>query len=225
MNLIFMLTQGDRTVPNCLEVLEEVLPLGIGHVGFKDVGVPMKTLQALSSRLRDAGVTSYFEVVSETPEACRNSARTAVKLGIERLLGGTDIGDIGRIIAGSDISYFPFAGYPRGHPTELGGTPSDVEEHCRAFMRQGAAGVDLLAYRAVDADPIELVRAARRGLEDGELIVAGSIEGPEQLQVMHDLGVDSVTIGTSLFSGHFAPGQKGIAAQHKAAINCVAALG
>jgi hypothetical protein len=38
----------------------------------------------------------------------------------------------------------------------------------------GCAGIDLLAYRATDAEPLDLVRAARAATS-GRLVVAGSI--------------------------------------------------
>ena len=223
MNLIFMLTHNDQTVANCLDVLDLTLPLGLTHVGFKDVGVPLEIQTELTKRIKDAGATSYLEVVSETPEACLASARAAVDLGVDRLLGGTDIGAIGPVIEGSNIAYYPFAGFPIGHPTRLGGSPEDVAEHCRAFMHQGAAGVDLLAYRATDADPADLVRAARGALGPGELIVAGSIKGPEQTRLMAGLGVDGMTIGTAIFEESFAPDSSGITGQLQAALEAVAA--
>ena len=34
-----MMTSGDRTVGDCLDVLDEVGGLGLRHIGFKDVGV------------------------------------------------------------------------------------------------------------------------------------------------------------------------------------------
>ena len=34
-----MLTRDDRTVTDCLEVLDTIEDLGITHIGFKDVGV------------------------------------------------------------------------------------------------------------------------------------------------------------------------------------------
>lgn len=33
-----MLTRHDRTVPDCLAVLDEIAPLGLRHIGFKDIG-------------------------------------------------------------------------------------------------------------------------------------------------------------------------------------------
>ena len=100
MNFIFMLTHGDKTVENCFDVLDEVLPLGLQHVGFKDVGVPGEILRRLNQRILDAGVTSYMEVVSESPEACLQSARIAVELGVDRLLGGTDMDSIRPVLEG-----------------------------------------------------------------------------------------------------------------------------
>ncbi|MDX1575542.1 MAG: hypothetical protein R3285_05080 [Kiloniellales bacterium] len=222
MNFIFMLTHGDRTVENCLDVLEEVLPLGLSHIGFKDIGVPGDVLRELTRRIRAAGVTSYMEVVSETPEACLRSAHVAVELGVDRLLGGTDMASIMPVLEGSDIAYYPFPGFPVDHPTKLRGRPEDVAAHCRAFMEQGAAGVDLLAYRATDAEPMDLVRAARAALGAGELIVAGSIDRAEQLTALSDAGVDGFTIGTAVFDGSFQAGGNGIARQIRAVLDCLA---
>ncbi|MEM9491494.1 MAG: hypothetical protein AAGC55_20285, partial [Myxococcota bacterium] len=88
MDFIFMLTRADQTVPDCLEVLDYVLPVGLTHIGFKDVGVPRETLASLTRRIREAGAVSYMEVVSTSAEACLNSARVAREVGVDRLLGG-----------------------------------------------------------------------------------------------------------------------------------------
>ena len=221
MNFIFMLTHGDKTVRNCLDVLDEVLPLGLGHIGFKDIGVPGEVLHELTRRIRQAGVTSYMEVVSETPEACLRSAHVAVELGVDRLLGGTDTAAIMPILEESDIAYYPFPGFPVDHPTRLRGHPEDIATHCQAFMASGAAGVDLLAYRATDADPLDLVRSARAALDGGELIVAGSIDSPEQVHALDEAGVDGFTIGTAVFDGAFKAGGDGIAPQIRAVLDCL----
>ena len=162
-----------------------------------------------------------MEVVSETPEACLRSAHVAVELGVDRLLGGTDIDAIKAILEGSDIAYYPFPGFPVDHPTRLRGQPEEIAAHCRKFMHAGAAGVDLLAYRATDADPMALVRAARAALDEGELIVAGSIDSPAQVCALRDAGVDGFTIGTAVFDGAFHAGGDGIAAQVRAVLDCL----
>jgi hypothetical protein len=221
MYFIFMLTHSDKTVPNCLEVLQEVLPLGLQHIGFKDMGVPNEVLAELNQTIRGAGITSYMEVVSGTPEACLQSAHVAAELGVDRLLGGTEIGAIEPILSGTGIAYFPFPGYPVDHPTRLKGNTEDIARHCRDFMTQGADGVDLLAYRATDADPIDLVKAARRALPEGELIAAGGIADPDQVRRLEIAGADGFTIGTAVFEEVFAPGRNGLAAQVQAVLDCL----
>jgi hypothetical protein len=221
MNFIFMLTHGDKTVENCLDILDEVLPLGLGHIGFKDIGVPGDVLRELNRRIRQTGATSYMEVVSETPDACLQSAHVAADLGVDRLLGGTDMAAISPVLQGSDTAYYPFPGFPVEHPTKLRGQPDDIAAHCRTFMANGAAGIDLLAYRATDAEPIDLVKAARSALGAGELIVAGSIDSAEQVQALRAAGVDGFTIGTAVFDGTFRSGCDGVAPQIRAVLDCL----
>ena len=203
MDFIFMLTRNDRTVVDCLEILEQVASLELKHIGFKDVGVPVKILKALTTAIKDMGATSYLEVVSETPEACLNSARAGCELGIDCLLGGTAAVDILAIMKGTPTLYYPFPGKPSGHPTRLGGTPKDIEDDCRKFIEAGCAGADLLAYRATDADPLELVKAARRGLGTKRLIVAGSIASRNRIREITAAGADAFTIGSALLDGSY----------------------
>jgi hypothetical protein len=205
MDFIFMLTRDDRTVEDCLDVVDDALAVGLRHIGFKDVGVPPDVLRALNARIKDAGAISYLEVVSTSPEAALRSAAMAAEIGVDRLLGGTHADAILRLIDGSGMSYYPFPGFPEGHPTRLGGGAADVAAHCAAFIAKGCAGVDLLAYRALSAKPLDLVRAARDALgPDKRLIVAGSVNSPERIAVLCAAGADAFTIGTAIFDGSFS---------------------
>jgi len=201
-----MLTRMDQTVPDCLEVFDEIRPLGLTHIGFKDVGVPPDVLAELARRIKDAGATSYMEVVSTSREACLRSAQVARDIAIDRLLGGTQVEEVLAILAGSDVAYLPFPGRPFEHPTKLAGSAAQVEDDCRRFQAMGCAGVDLLAYRATEADPLDLVRAARRGLgPSATLLVAGSVQRAEQIRALADAGADAFTIGSAAFDGSYAP--------------------
>lgn len=204
MNFVFMLTRSDQTVPDCLEVLEEIAPLGLRHLGFKDVGVPPEVLGELRRRIAALGATCYMEVVSTSTEACLRSARVAREIGVDRLLGGTQVEEVLKILEGSAVQYLPFPGKPFGHPTKLGGSPAEIEADCRRFAARGCAGVDLLAYRATEADPLELVRAARRATP-GTLLVAGSVARVEQIRALAEAGADAFTIGSAAFDGSFSP--------------------
>ena len=204
-DFVFMLTRQDRTILDCLEVFEEIKTLGLGHVGFKDIGADMGTLRRLTAEIKSTGAVSYLEVVSTSDDACLRSARAAVELGVDRLLGGTNIEAVLEAIRGTKISYLPFAGRPHGHPTVLDGTPAGIESDCRRFAEYGCAGVDLLAYRAIEANPIHLVRAARAGMPDNHVLVAGSIDSPERIRDVAEAGADSFTIGTAALEGSFSP--------------------
>lgn len=213
-----MLTRMDQTVPDCLEVLEELRPLGLTHIGFKDVGVPPEVLAELALRIKDAGATSYMEVVSTSREACLRSAQVARDIGIDRLLGGTQVEEVLAILAGSQVAYLPFPGRPFDHPTKLAGSAAQVEDDCRRFQAMGCAGVDLLAYRATEADPLELVRAARRGIT-GTLLVAGSVQRAAQIRALAEAGADAFTIGSAAFDGSFAPRMGGLRSQLRAVLD------
>ena len=204
-DFVFMLTRQDQTILDCLEVFEEIKELGLGHIGFKDIGADVETLRRLTAEIRSTGAVSYLEVVSTSDDACLRSARTAVELGVDCLLGGTNFEAVLKAIRGSGVSYLPFAGSPHGHPTMLGGTPSRIESDCRRFAECGCAGVDLLAYRATEAKPIDLVRAARAGMPDNRVLVAGSIDSPERIRDVAEAGADSFTIGTAALEGSFSP--------------------
>jgi hypothetical protein len=212
MDFVFMLTRSDQTVVDCLDVLDELAPLGLKHIGFKDVGVSPAVLGELQRRIKAAGAISYMEVVSTSPEACLRSARVARDIGIDRLLGGTQVDEVLEILAGSAVQYHPFPGKPFGHPTKLGGNAQDVEDDCRRFAAKGCAGVDLLAYRATEADPLELVRAARRGTS-GYLLVAGSVNRAEQIHALRDAGADAFTVGSAAFDGSYSTNKGSLRSQ------------
>ncbi|MDQ6435325.1 4-hydroxythreonine-4-phosphate dehydrogenase [Mesorhizobium sp. LHD-90] len=214
MDFIFMLTRDDRTVEDSLDLMRLIEPVGLKHVGFKDIGVPPSVLKTLVADIHRAGAVSYMEVVSTTPEACLQSARIARELGVQRLLGGTQVDEILEILGGSGTSYFPFPGKPAGHPTKLGGTAADVEADCRGFVGKGCAGCDILAYRATEAEPIDLVRAARKGLgPEKYLIVAGAVTSAERIRAVKAAGADAFTIGTAVFNGSYSPSKGSIISQ------------
>ncbi len=219
MDFIFMLTHHDRTVPNCLETLQEIRDLDLKHIGFKDVGVDIPTLKKLARAIKASGATAYVEVVSTTPETIRASILAAAELGVDRVLGGQELAFALNSLKTSGARYYPFPGEPKGHPTKLYGGAEKIEQDCRAAMAAGCPGVDLLAYRAQEANPLDLIRAARRGLgKDGHLIVAGSIDSPDRIKAVHDAGADGFTIGSAIFEESFKPGAKGIAAQCEAVL-------
>jgi len=204
MDFIFMLTRQDRTVPNCLDVLTEIAGAKISHIGFKDIGADIETLRILNRRIKNLGAVSYLEVVATTPQAALGSARMAVEIGVDRLLGGTLVTETLDILSGTNIAYYPFPGTPIGHPTTLAGTPDEIAAQTSAYRAMGCAGVDLLAYRATQADPIALVNAARGALGGGTLICAGGVDSPARIAALKAAGCDAFTIGSAAFDLAFS---------------------
>ena len=213
-----MLTRQDRTVADCLELLDVIAPLGLRHIGFKDVGVDVDRLRRLNRRIKDAGATSYMEIVSESRAASQRAARLAAEIGVDCLLGGTGPEAVLAATAGQAIAYYPYPGLPSGHPTRLGGSPQLIARHCRAFVDAGCPGVTLRAYRSTEAEPLDLIRAARQALGKARLIVAGSIDTPARIRALAEAGVDAFTVGSAIFNGQFAPARDDMLAQLRAAL-------
>jgi len=217
-DFVFMLTQHDRTVSDCIAIADVACAVGVSHIGFKDVGVDRTTLDRLIARLRASDVTVYMEVVSTGADDCLSAARTACELGVDVLLGGTDAPAMNAIIAESSVRFLPFPGVPVGHPTRLGGSPSRIQTDCKRFEAQGCAGVDLLAYRATEADPLALIRAARSATR-GTLLVAGSIDSPDRIRAVKDAGADAFTIGSAMMDASFEPGAASMAERLEVALS------
>jgi hypothetical protein len=212
MDFIFMLTRHDRTVDDAGDQIDAVCDLGVTHIGFKDVGVSPATMRELVRVMRRRGAVCYLEVVSTSPDAVLRSLQVARDLGVDRVLGGTDLDAATRIL-GDLAGYFPFPGHPIGHPTQLEGSPALVAEHSRKAQAMGCGGVDLLAYRATEADPLDLVRAARAALPGGKLIVAGGISTKRQIDALAEAGVDAFTIGSAAFECAFSPEKRSLRGQ------------
>ena len=214
-----MLTRNDATVENALDLVEVARPLGVKHIGFKDVGADSGLLRRLTAAIRAAGASPWMEIVATSREAELRGVELGRDLGVAMLMGGVHVEEALKILEGSATCYLPFAGAPSGHPTRLGGSALEVETQCRAFARQGCAGVDILAYRATDAEPLDLVAACRRGLLDqGTVVVAGSVNSPGRIAAVRAAGADAFTIGTAAIDGSYAPGAGPLAAQLQAVL-------
>jgi len=212
MDFIMMLTRNDRTVDDADEVVESVIEWGVKHIGFKDVGVPVPLMQSVVRKIRDAGAIAYLEVVSTTPEAVVTSLKAGKDLGVDRILGGTNV-EVAKSILGDLGGYYPFPGKPVGHPTKLGGSAALIAEHSKTARGLGCGGVDLLAYRATEADPLDLVRAARGAMNGGHLIIAGSVKSRDQIHALAAAGADAFTIGSAAFDGSFSPSKGSLRSQ------------
>lgn len=199
---IFMLTQNDVTIQNAKEVYRQIRDSGLEFVGFKDIGLPFDQLKELTAEIQAGGQKVMLEVVSVKKEDELASARAAVDLGVDYLIGGKYAEDVTGIIKGTAIQYYPFPGQIVGHPSQLRGTIEEIVQSAkRLAAMDGVHGLDLLAYR-FDGDVEALVEQVVKAV-DVPVIAAGSVDTKEKIQKLFELGVWGFTVGSAIFEGKF----------------------
>ncbi len=197
---IFMLTRNDKTVDDAEKHLETALAAGVHHIGFKDVGLPFSRLKTLNQSIKEGGATSYLEVVSLDKESEVTSARAAVEIGVDILLGGTNVEAVLPIIKGSGIQYYPFPGKIVGHPSILEGSIDEIAASAEDLAsRDGVDGLDLLAYRS--QENVGKLMAAVCAATNKPVIMAGSIDTKTRIADVKNSGAGGFTIGTAALDG------------------------
>jgi hypothetical protein len=199
--LIVMLTHMDQTVINALELFEQTLDAPVQHWGFKDVGLPTNEMKKLVKRMKDAGKTTYLEVVSLSEEEGLAGAKLAVEAGFDVLMGTVYFPSIHVYLMGKPIAYYPFPGHIYGHPSILDGSIEEIVKHALELQRNGVQGMDLLAYRYIgDARSLlkEVVKAT-----SVPIVSAGSVATFQRIAEIWEAGAWGYTIGGAFFEGKF----------------------
>ena len=221
-DFIFMLTRNDRTVQDASVQARIALEADIRHIGFKDIGLPFDALADLARQIRQGGAMTYLEVVSLDRESEIHSAKAAVDLGIDYLLGGTNAAEVVPLLEGTAIRYYPFPGRITGHPSILKGTQDEIVASAVALAaHEGVAGVDLLAYRMAGDVPA-LMAAVCKAISK-PVIVAGSVVRPEQIETIRRSGAAGITIGTAALDGEFPAERTDLDCQLRTISACMAA--
>jgi tryptophan synthase alpha subunit len=200
MEFIFMLTHGDSTVPNAEDVLEQVATTGLRYVGFKDIGTSVESRKRLVAIAHDSSLEVMIELVSPDAATERLSLISAVEAGADWILGGTQV-DVGcGLVRGTGIKYCPFPGEIVGHPSVLHGSIEKISDQAKEYVsRPEVYGVDLLAYRHADVDPLDLIAAVSAQCASAPVVVAGSIRSQEQIRDVAAAGAWGFTIGSAIF--------------------------
>lgn len=202
--LIVMLTHQDQTVQNALELFEKTIQAPVQHWGFKDVGLPPEKMKQLVSRMKDAGKTTYLEVVSLSEPEGLAGARLAVEAGFDVLMGTVYYPSIMDYLRVQPIRYFPFPGHVFGHPSILDGSIDEIVQHARSLQAVGVHGLDLLAYRYT-GDARALLKAVVQGVSI-PICSAGSVATYQRIAEIWEAGAWSFTIGGAFFEQKFVPG-------------------
>ncbi len=210
-HFVFMLTHGDRTVDDAAEIVPTLADTGLRYIGFKDVGADLARQREVTSRAHDAGFEVMLEVVSTTKEAELSSLQTAAEAGVDWVLGGTHGADTAGLLP-DGVRYCPFPGQVVDHPSVLLGTIDEISDDAeRLTGLDHVSGLDLLAYRHLTADTLELIRSVVQR-SSGPVIVAGSIASIDRAVAVGEAGAWGYTIGSAIFDG-LLPGAPSIADQ------------
>ncbi len=202
LRFIFMLTRNDETVEDAAQHLATALAAGVHHIGFKDVGLPFDRLKQLNKAIKEGGATSYLEVVSLDEESELNSAKAAVDIGVDILLGGTHVDAVLPLLEGAGIQYYPFPGVIEGHPSKLLGSIDEIVASAEDLAsREGVHGLDLLAYRS--SENVTGLMAAVCAAVNKPVVMAGSIGSRERIEIVRKTGAAGFTIGTAALDGDY----------------------
>ena len=201
--LIVMLTEHDRTVPNAAAVFESCADAGATWFGFKEEGLPESEMRALFARMRERGKKTALEVVAYTRQECLDGARLAVRCGCDLLMGTMYDDEIRDLCRDNGLKYFPFVGQIRERPSILEGSAAQMLRQAEQYAARGADGIDLLGYRYTgDADALIAGFVARCPLP---VCVAGSIDSPVRLAHIRKTAPWGFTIGSAFFQNRFGP--------------------
>lgn len=203
---ILMLTRNDVTVSNAEQLLDDILATGVEHVGFKDVGLAPDQMRSLVERLREAGRSIHLEVVSLSEEDELRSAQIGRSLDVDYLIGGSRWRQVGPLIAGSHIKYFPYPGEVSGHPAELRGDVAQiVADVTQMGMADSVDGINLLAFRHASLEGLDVLRGVLAEVSL-PVIVAGSIDSLERIRAVDATGAWAFTIGGAVLDRRIEPG-------------------
>jgi tryptophan synthase alpha subunit len=200
---ILMLTYNDVTVKDALKIFRECKDAPVSQWGFKDVGLPPEEMKALIHEMKNAGKTTYLEVVSLSEKEGLRGAEIAVEAGFDILMGTVFFDSILNYLKRKPIQYYPFPGHIYGHPSIMDGTIEDIVAHAKFLESKGVQGMDLLSYRYVGDAPrllSEVVKATHI-----PIVSAGSIESYKRLAEVWKAGAWGFTIGSAFFDKRFVP--------------------
>ena len=200
---ILMLTYNDTTVKDALNIFRECKDTPVTHWGFKDVGLPTEKMKALVQEMKQAGKTTYLEVVSLAEEEGLRGAKIAVEAGFDILMGTVFFDSIMDYLKDKPIKYYPFPGHIFGHPSIMDGTIEEIVAHAQFLESKGVPGMDLLSYRFIGDAPkllAEVVKAT-----NVPIVSAGSIDSYRRMAEVWKTGAWGFTIGSAIFDKKFVP--------------------
>jgi hypothetical protein len=199
-----MLTRDDVTVADAMSIYREAAKADVEYIGFKDIGLPLAQMKQLVAAIHADGRSAMLEVVSISGDAELRSARAAIELGVDHLIGGTHWKEVCPLLGDTEIFYAPYVGRPVGHPAALRGSVAEMVSQAQA-MESHVDGINLLAYRHETLDGAALAATLTPSISV-PVICAGSVNSLQRVADLSRIGVWAFTVGTAILDGVMVPG-------------------
>ena len=199
--LIVMLTWHDVTVPNAKEVFLECKDAPAKHWGFKIEGTTPESMADLIKCMKEHGKTVYIEVLDMDEAVCLDAAKRCVVAGVDHLLGTVYYESVAKVCEEAGLAYSPFAAL--AEDSRLRGSIDYIVERAKADVAKNTSGITTSAFRYVDGDPVELLKALAPAMEK-PFRLAGSVNTFERIAFLKTLpNLAGFTIGGAFFEGKF----------------------
>ncbi len=200
-NLIVMLTHNDQTVENAYDFFQRCKNSKVTYWGMKEKGISIEEMKRLCSFMKECGKTTVLEVVAYTESECINAARVAAECEFDILMGTLFFDSVNELCKIHNIKYMPFVGKVDKRPSVLEGSVEDMINEAESYIKKGAFGVDLLAYR-YKGDAQKLIEEFMSRVKI-PVCIAGSINSYERIECVKNAGAWSLTIGGAFFENKF----------------------
>jgi len=160
-------------------------------------------MRTVATAMKNAGKTTFLEVVSLSEEDGLRGARLAVDVGFDILMGTVFYPSIGDYLKDKPVRYYPFPGHVHSHPSILDGAIDEIVAHACELEANGVHGLDLLTYR-YNGEASRLLKQVVQATKI-PIVSAGSIASFERITEVWDSGAWGFTIGSAFFEKQFVP--------------------
>lgn len=201
-NLIVMLTHNDKTVLNAYDIFEKCKNSKAKFWGFKEEPLPLDEMKRLYSYMKSMGKTTFLEVIAYDEQNGLKGAEMAVECGVDILMGTVFYDSINNFCKENNLKYMPFVGRVSERPSILEGDIDDMIQEANIYISKGAYGIDLLGYRYISGNPIELNKKIVEKI-NAPVCIAGSINSYQRLDEIKEANPWSFTIGGAFFENKF----------------------
>lgn len=134
--LIVMLTYNDHTVLDAAEIFARCKDSKAEFWGFKEAPLPLEQMKTLYRSMKDAGKTTFLEVVEYTERECLAGAQMAAECGCDVLMGTVFSDAVNAFCRDHGIRYMPFVGEIVGRPSVLTGTLAGMVAEAERYLAE-----------------------------------------------------------------------------------------